>query len=75
MLLVLRGLPPTVHRDTTLSIVPAGESLFPSKDGNSSLLDEERKVVICTTITTLQEVTFPAYPSLKKTARDPGEKN
>jgi hypothetical protein len=46
-----------------------------SKSRNSTLLAEGRKEVICNTTRTLQGVTFPAYLSLRKTARAPGEKN
>jgi hypothetical protein len=46
----------------------------PSKSRNSRTLAEERKEIFCTTTRTLQGVTFPAYPSLRKTAVTPGEK-
>jgi hypothetical protein len=47
--------------------------MSPSKSGNSSLLAEWRKEVICSA-RTLQMVTFPAYQSLRKTAGALGEK-
>jgi hypothetical protein len=40
-----------------------------SKSENSSLLAEGRKEVIYITTRTLQEVTFPEYPSLRNTLR------
>jgi hypothetical protein len=46
----------------------------PSKSGNNNSLTEGRKEVICTTTRTLQGVTFPAYPFLRKTAGALGEK-
>jgi hypothetical protein len=49
--------------------------MTPSKSRKSSPLIEVRKEVICTTARTLQGVTFPAYPSLRKTAGVPEEKN
>jgi hypothetical protein len=45
-----------------------------SKSGNFSPLTEGRKEVICNTTRTLQRETYTAYPSLRNTARDPGEK-
>jgi hypothetical protein len=47
----------------------------PPKSGKSSPLSEGRKEVICTTKRTLQGVTLPSYPSLRKTGEAPGEKN
>jgi hypothetical protein len=61
--------PSTIHCDYRR--VPASAS----KRGNSSPLTEGRKEVICTTARTLQGLTFPAYPSLRKTAGAQGEKN
>jgi hypothetical protein len=46
----------------------------PLKNGNSSHLTEGRKEVINTTTRTQQEVTYPAYPSLRNTAGAPGGK-
>jgi hypothetical protein len=47
----------------------------PSKSENFNPLAEGKKEVICTMTRTLQGVTFPAYPSLRKTAGAPGEKS
>jgi hypothetical protein len=44
----------------------------PSKSRNSSPLFKGRKEVISTTTRTLQGITYPAYPSLRKTAGAPG---
>jgi hypothetical protein len=44
------------------------------KSRNFSSLTDRRKEVICTKTRTLQGVTFPAYPSLRKTAGAPGER-
>jgi hypothetical protein len=68
-LLVLGGLPLTVHRDPTLPIVTAGELLCLIKE--QKLLTEERKELICTTTRTLQGVTYPAIPSLRNTSGAP----
>jgi hypothetical protein len=46
----------------------------PSKSWKSSPLAEKRKVVISTTVRTLQRATYPAYPSLTNTAGVPGGK-
>jgi hypothetical protein len=46
----------------------------PSKSRNSSPLAEERKEVISTTTRALQGVMYSAYPSLRNTAEEPGEK-
>jgi hypothetical protein len=46
-----------------------------SKSRNYSSLAEGRKEVICTSVRTLQGVTFPVYTFLRKTAGAPGEKN
>jgi hypothetical protein len=47
---------------------------LPSKSGNASPLIEGRKEIISTTTRTLQGVTSPANPSLRKTAGAPREK-
>jgi hypothetical protein len=47
----------------------------PSESKNSSPLAEGRKEMICTITRTLQGVTIPAHPFLRKIAGAPGEKN
>jgi hypothetical protein len=50
-------------------------SKHPSKYRNSRTLTKGRKEVICTKTRTLEEVTYPAYSSLKNTLRAQGEKS
>jgi hypothetical protein len=54
--------------------VTAGDPCAPSNSKNSSPLTEGRKQVISTTTRTLQGITYPTLPSLRNTARTPGEK-
>jgi hypothetical protein len=60
--------PRTPHGDCRRAPAPS------SKSGNSSLLTEGRKEVIHNITRILQGTTYPAYPSLRNTARAPGEK-
>jgi hypothetical protein len=58
-MLVLGGLPPTVHRDPALPTVTAGEPLHPyQRVGTTALLMREEKEIIGTITRILQEVTL-----------------
>jgi hypothetical protein len=68
---VLEGLPPTVHRDPALPTVTALESRLPYQRAETHWKKEQGNLHHKRT---LQWVTFPAYPSLRKTTRMLGEK-
>jgi hypothetical protein len=71
---MLEGLP-LQHTETQYSPLQLQESPHaPIKEWELHPLIEGRKKVICTTARTLQVVTLPIHPSLRNTARAPGEK-
>jgi protein-disulfide isomerase-like protein with CxxC motif len=60
---------PTVHKDPVLTTVTAEEPLCPHQRAlTQASCGKGRKEVICNTTRTLQEATYPAYPSLINTA-------
>jgi hypothetical protein len=68
-------LPPTVHREPGLHTVTGRESPHLHQRAETTAISLRGKKLICTTVRTAQEGVFPAYCSLRKTARALGKKS